>query len=81
MKNQVVRLNELGVGERAVIVKVGAADGIWKRLLEMGLVKGTLVELERFAPLGDPLEVRALGYHLSLRRKEARQILVRRLAG
>lgn len=47
------------------------------RLLEMGLLVGTPVELVRFAPLGDPVEIKLRGYHLSLRRHEADLILVR----
>jgi ferrous iron transport protein A len=46
------------------------------RLLEMGLLVGTVVELVRFAPLGDPVEIKLRGYHLTLRKNEAEQILV-----
>jgi ferrous iron transport protein A len=45
--------------------------------MELGLVVGTPVEVVRFAPLGDPLEIRVRGYNLTLRRHEAEQILVR----
>jgi ferrous iron transport protein A len=44
--------------------------------MEMGLLIGTLVELVRFAPLGDPVEIKFRGYHLTLRRNEAEQIWV-----
>jgi ferrous iron transport protein A len=46
------------------------------RLMEMGLLVGTAVELVRFAPLGDPVEIKVRGYNLTLRRQEAEQILV-----
>ena len=46
------------------------------RLLEMGLIVGTPVELVRFAPLGDPLEIKVRGYHLTLRKHEAELIWV-----
>lgn len=46
------------------------------RLMEMGLLVGTPVEVIRFAPLGDPLEIKVRGYHLTLRKHEAEQILV-----
>jgi ferrous iron transport protein A len=46
------------------------------RLLEMGLVTGTALQLVRFAPLGDPVEIKVRGYHLTLRRHDAEQILV-----
>ena len=44
--------------------------------MEMGLLVGTAIELVRFAPLGDPLEIKVRGYHLTLRRHEAEQIWV-----
>ncbi len=47
------------------------------RLMEMGLLVGTPVELVRFAPLGDPVEIKVRGYHLTLRRSEAERILVK----
>jgi ferrous iron transport protein A len=43
----------------------------------MGLLVGTSVQLVRFAPLGDPVEIKVRGYHLTLRRHDAEQILVR----
>ena len=48
------------------------------RLLEMGILVGTTIELVRFAPLGDPVEIKLRGYHLSLRKHEAEMIWVRR---
>ena len=45
--------------------------------MEMGLLVGTSVELIRFAPLGDPVEIKVRGYHLTLRKHEAEQIFVR----
>ena len=47
------------------------------RLMEMGLLVGTTVELVRFAPMGDPVEIKVRGYNLTLRKSEAEQILVR----
>ena len=58
------------------MVSVGVAQDQKGRLLEMGVLPGTLVELVRFAPLGDPVEIKLRGYHLTLRRQEADLILV-----
>ena len=44
--------------------------------MEMGLIHGTEVRLVKFAPLGDPLEIQVRGYHLSIRRSEAKSIVV-----
>lgn len=73
-----VPLSTLAPGERGAVaeIRVPAADR--PRLMEMGLLPGTAVELVRFAPLGDPVELKVRGYHLTLRRHEAEQILVRR---
>ncbi|MBI1177999.1 ferrous iron transport protein A [bacterium] len=63
-----------GAKGRVVAIDLPAADR--PRLMEMGLLVGTPVELVRFAPLGDPIEIKVRGYHLSLRRHEAEHILV-----
>ena len=63
-----------GTGGNVTEIKVPGASR--PRLMEMGLLIGTPVELVRFAPLGDPVEIKVRGYHLTLRRHEADQILV-----
>jgi len=75
-----VKLSELKTGESAEILKVGAVGEIKRRLLEMGVVAGSKVKVERLAPLGDPIEVLIKGYHLSLRKTEADEISVARLS-
>lgn len=69
-------LSSLTPGARAVVREIRIPVPHRARLLEMGLLVGTPVELVRFAPLGDPIELKVRGYHLSLRRHEADQILV-----
>jgi ferrous iron transport protein A len=64
-------LNELKPKEKGRILKVGGRGVIRRRLLDMGLVSGSEIEVERVAPLGDPIEIRVKGYHLSLRKEEA----------
>ena len=68
-------LHELEPGEKGRVVKVGGG-GIHRRLLDMGLVSGSEIEVERVAPLGDPIEIKIKGYHLSLRKEEAVNIQV-----
>ena len=72
-------LATLPLGVTAEIVRVSARGAIKRRLLEMGVVRGSIVSVERVAPLGDPIEIRLKGYHLSLRREEAAAIEVRKL--
>jgi Fe2+ transport system protein FeoA len=69
-------LAELAVGARGRITRVEGSPAVAQRLLEMGLAPGTEVEVVRFAPLGDPMEVRLWGYLLSLRKGDARGISV-----
>ncbi len=69
-------LDQLQPGEEATIVALGGEDETVERLMEMGLTEGTPILLQKFAPLGDPLEIVARGYHLSLRRHEAAAIVV-----
>jgi ferrous iron transport protein A len=70
-------LTSLAVGASATVAEVRVSPENRGRLLEMGLLAGTQVELIRFAPLGDPVEVRVRGYNLTLRKHEAEQIWVR----
>ena len=69
-------LSSLAPGTTAVITAIQVPVERRARLLEMGLLVGTPVELVRFAPLGDPVELKVRGYHLSLRRHEADLVLV-----
>ena len=71
-------LSDLKVGEGAVVVSLGD-DEAAERMMEMGLVEGTQFSVVRFAPLGDPIEIKTRGYHLSLRRAEAEGVEVERL--
>ena len=70
-------LTSLKVGSSGTVVEIKVPPENRGRLLEMGLLVGTPVELVRFAPMGDPLEIKMRGYHLTLRKHEAEQIWVR----
>ena len=67
-------LADLKPGERGVIASFDGDVEMMQRLLEMGLTPGTELELIRFAPLGDPLEIRVRGYQLSIRKENAKRI-------
>ncbi len=69
-------LTTLAVGSTARVAEIKLPPANRPRLMEMGLLVGTRVELVRFAPLGDPVEIKVRGYNLTLRRNEAEQILV-----
>jgi len=76
---EVIRLSELEVSGKCRVSKVTGERSIKKRLLEMGFVKGTEIYVAKVAPLGDPMELVLKGYHLSLRRDEAKDVHVERL--
>ncbi len=72
-----VTLNSLSLGERGTIQRITAsATNVRRRLLEMGMIKGTVVEMIRSAPMGDPIEVKVKGYRLSMRRVEAESVII-----
>ncbi len=71
-----MKLSELAVGASAVVREFPKTGAGFVRLREMGLLIGTRITLVRAAPLGDPLEFKLRGYHLSLRKSEAEQILI-----
>jgi ferrous iron transport protein A len=71
-------LTSLEVGQAATVSEIKLPPERRGRILEMGLLVGTKVELVRFAPLGDPVEIKVRGYNLSLRKQDAEMILVRK---
>jgi ferrous iron transport protein A len=70
-------LSSIAVGTRATVAEINVSVAGRSRLMEMGLLVGTSIELIRFAPLGDPLEIKLRGYNLTLRKSDAEQILVK----
>jgi ferrous iron transport protein A len=72
----VKKLSDLSPGDRGRVTKMGGDADALRRLMEMGLMRGTTVEVVRRAPLGDPLEVKVRGFMLTLRRSEAEHIEV-----
>jgi len=73
-------LHLLAPGQKAKITKIRAQGEMNKRLLEMGILPGSLIEMERVAPLGDPIQIKIKGYHLTLRKEEAGGIEVELVA-
>ncbi len=70
-------LSSLKLGASGTVTAIKVPPENKGRLLEMGLLVGTTVELIRFAPLGDPVEIKVRGYNLSLRKHEAELIWVK----
>ncbi len=72
----VVNLSQMAVGQSGVVEELSSAGALCQRLLEMGITRGTEIQVIRFAPMGDPIDIKLRGYHLSLRKKEAEVIRV-----
>ena len=73
-------LNDLRPGIKARIIKVLAKGTVRRKLMDMGMVPGSEIEVVRTAPLGDPIEFRIKGYSLSMRKQEAANIVVETIA-
>lgn len=70
-------LDKLKIGNTGVITKVNGQGELRLRFLDMGLIPNTKVEVVKFAPLGDPMEIHIRGYELTLRLEDAKQIEIK----
>ena len=69
-------LREAKIGETVKVVKLPGEGAVKRRIMDMGITKGTDVYVRKVAPLGDPVEVTVRGYELSLRKADAEMIEV-----
>ena len=74
-------LDTLLPGEMGVISHVAGTGPIKRRIVDMGLIAGTVVRVQKYAPLGDPIEIKVKNFNLSLRKMEASTIIVKPLEG
>lgn len=79
--SEVIQLHLLRPGQKATITKINGNGALRRRFVEMGVVKGETILIERHAPLGDPVEYFIKGYHLALRKEEAALIEVQLVDG
>ena len=79
-KTEPVTLANIKPGHRCIVREIGRSKGsLRKRIIDMGLTIGTEIEVRKLAPLGDPIEIHLRCYELSLRKEEAKEILVDQL--
>lgn len=69
-------LKDVKVGETAVVVRLHGGGAVKRRIMDMGLTRGTEVHVRKVAPLGDPMELTVRGYELSVRKADAEMIEV-----
>ena len=67
-------MDDLKIGQSGTIDQVGGEGALRLRFLDMGLIPGTNVKLQKIAPMGDPIQIQVRGYELTIRREDARQI-------
>ena len=73
---ETLTLSDIKPGGKARVISISGDGELKKRVIEMGLTKGSVVEIERVAPLGDPMDIKVRGYRLSLRKDEASRVTV-----
>ena len=64
-------LRDVAVGQTAIVAKIHGEGALKRRIMDMGITKGTEIYVRKVAPLGDPVEVTGRGYELSLRKEDA----------
>lgn len=69
-------LRDVKIGEKATVKKIHGEGAIKRRIMDMGLTKGTEVYIRKVAPLGDPIEMTVRNYELSLRKADAEMVEV-----
>jgi len=76
---EILNLKDLKPGQKGKVLKIKVRGETNKRIVEMGVTPGAVVEVERVAPLGDPIDIKVKGYHLSLRKEEAEGVEIEAL--
>lgn len=66
-----ITLKDIGVGKSARVLKILGEGALKRRIMDMGITKGTIVTVRKVAPLGDPIQLSVRGYELSLRKEDA----------
>mgnify|MGYP006074176501 FL=1 len=76
MEKSLIRLSDFTPSQSGRVVRIGCTGALRRRIVDMGITPGTLLTLQKIAPLGDPLEIRVRGYELSIRKSEAKEIFL-----
>lgn len=69
-------LKDAKIGDTVIVSKLNGEGAVKRRIMDMGITKGTEVFIRKVAPLGDPIEINVRGYELSLRKMDAEMILI-----
>lgn len=78
--NNVCNLSDLKVGQKGKVLQINIVDKQIKRhLLDMGITRGTIIEIKKIAPMGDPIDIKLRDYELCIRKADLKQIEVERM--
>lgn len=69
-------MKDANVGDVSIVANIQGSGALRRRIMDMGITRGTALKVVKVAPLGDPMEIELRDYHLSLRRKDAEMIEV-----
>lgn len=69
-------LRQMNIGESGKVVSVNGSSDAKRRMIDLGITPGASILLKKYAPLGDPMEIRVRGYNVALRKSEAEIIVV-----
>lgn len=69
-------MKDVQVGEEVTVQKIHGSGALRRRIMDMGITRGTKIDVVKVAPLGDPMELELRGYHMSLRRNDAEVVEV-----
>ncbi|NLT97213.1 MAG: ferrous iron transport protein A [Christensenellaceae bacterium] len=73
-------LKEAAIGQSVKVLKLKGEGAVKRRIMDMGITKGTQIKVRKVAPLGDPIEITVRGYELSVRKADAENIIVETIA-
>ncbi len=74
--SKLIGLDEVGIKSKVKVVQIAPESRIRRRIMDMGITKGVEIVVEGKAPMGDPIELQVRGYNLSLRKNEAKDVIV-----
>lgn len=70
-------LNDLRIGETAVVESIDITGILKRRIIDMGLTKGSKIKIEKIAPMGDPIDIRVKNSHIAIRKSDASNIRIK----
>lgn len=74
--SKLIGLHEVGIKSKVKVIEIVPESRIRRRIMDMGITKGVEIVVEGKAPMGDPIEIQVRGYNLSLRKSEAKDVMV-----